>query len=577
MKDFPESDLSKPLHGVIVEKDIFVRMRDGVHVAVDVYRPDSPEKFPALYASSPYQKDLVYLPTVPTFHCRETNDIGWFVQRGYVYVHADARGTGKSVEGIWKFHGEEEQNDHYDLIEWIAQQPWCSRRVGMIGESYYGWSQWFAAAKQPPHLVTIIPFDASTDMYRDVVYHGGLLNLGFLTWWHFNLRANHLFDKPGPYDPNLMKWDMIYEVLRHPTFDEFWEERSVDLGKIRVPVYSIGMWQKVGLHLRGNLRGYEEIKVPKKLLVCYGEYVVDEMAIFNSLEMRLEMLRWYDHWLKDNDTGILKEPPIRLFVRGRNDGYRIENEWPLKRCQYTRFYLHAGPADAVDSLNDGILSKELPLSQEEFFSFDYPNPNWGGLMGIGTGIFAGGFLNPTATVLTFSSEPLKVPLEVIGPITLVLYASSTENDADFYVRLVDQEPDGVQQRGVLPPKGRILTRGWLKASHREKDPELTKSYRPYYTHKSPAPMNPGEIYQFEIEIWATSTIFKEGHRIRIDISNGDCPTFDAGGHHYGLKVGRDTIYYDKNHPSHLILPLIPAEEFIQAAVCHEQSRAQDKS
>jgi putative CocE/NonD family hydrolase len=354
-----------------------------------------------------------------------------------------------------------------------------------------------------------------------------------------------------------MKWDMIYEVLRHPTFDEFWEERSVDFEKIRVPVYSIGMWQKVGLHLRGNLRGFEELEVPKKLLVCYGEYVGDEMAIFNSLDMRLEMLRWYDHWLKDNDTGILEEPPVKLFIRGWDEGYRTEDEWPLKRCQYTKFYLHAGPAGAVDSLNDGGLSRELPVPEESSFEFEYPNPDWGGLMGIGTGKFVSGLLNPTATVLTFSSNPMEEPLEIIGPVTLVLYASSTEKDADFYVRLVDQEPDNLQQPGV-PPKGRILTRGWLKASHhREKDPDRTKDYRPYYTHKNPTPIEPGKIYKFEIELWPTSNIFREGHRIRIDLSNGDCPTFDAGGHHYGLKVGKDRIYYNRYHPSHLILPVVP--------------------
>jgi putative CocE/NonD family hydrolase len=346
--------------------------------------------------------------------------------------------------------------------------------------------------------------------------------------------------------------------LEHPTFDPFWEERSVDFGKIKVPVYSIGMWHKVGLHLRGNLRGFEELKVPKKLLVCYGEYVGEEMAIFESEEMKLEMLRWYDHWLKDNDTGILKESPVKLFVRGRDDAYRIEEEWPLKRCQYTKFYLHGHSADAVESLNDGSLSNEMPASEADSFEVEYPNPDWGGLMGIGTGKFVAGFLDPTATALTFASEPMKESLEIIGPMTLVLYASSTQEDIDFYVRLVDQEPDPIQQRRVLPPKGRMLTRGWLKASHGAKDPERTTSYRPYYTHKKPTPIEPGKIYRFEIEIWPTSNVFKKGHRIRIDLTNGDCPTFDAGGHHYGLKLGKDTIYFDKHHPSHLILPIIPS-------------------
>jgi len=383
--------------------------------------------------------------------------------------------------------------------------------------------------------------------------------MGFLTWWHFNLRANHLFDLPRPHDENFMRWDMVYEVLEHPTFDQFWEERSVDFSKIRVPVYSIGMWHKIGLHLRGNLRGFEELNVPKKLLVCFGDYVGEEMAIFNSEELRLDMLRWYDHWLKGNDTGMLKEPPVKLFVRGRDEKYRVEEEWPLKRANYTKFYLRGNSAGAVDSLNDGSLSNEMPSSETGSFQFEYPDPDWAGLMGIGAAKFVGGFLNPTATALTFTSAPMKEPLEIIGPITLVLYVSSDQNDADLFVRLIDQEPDDIQQRNVLPLKGRTLTRGWLKASHgAAKDPERTKEYRPYYSHKNPAPIEPNKIYRFEIEIWPTSNVFKKGHRIRIELSNGDCPTFDAGGHHYGLKLGKDTIYYDKNHPSHLILPVIPA-------------------
>ncbi len=555
-EDFPKDQLSQPKYDMKLEKDVYVRMRDGVRVAIDIYRPNAPGKFPVLYASSCYQKDLVYLPAVTTYHCRETNDIDWFVQRGYVYVNADVRGTGKS-EGIWKFHSDAEQNDHYDLVEWMAEQPWCSGRVGMIGESYFGWTQWFAAAKQPPHLATIVPFDAGADMYRDVVYHGGLVGMGFLTWWHFNLRANHILDLPGPHAPDLMEWDMVKESLQHPTYDRFWEERSADFGRIKVPVYSIGMWHKIGLHLRGNLRGFEELKVPKKLLVCYGEYVGDEMAIFNSLEMRLELLRWYDHWLKDNDTGIMKEEPVKLFVRGSDFGYRREKEWPLKRTRYTRFYLQPGPAGAIKSLNDGGLSETAPLAEASSFEFGYPDPEWSGWSGIGTAKFVNGLPDPAVRILTFCSEPLQEDLEVTGPISLVVYASSTEKDADIYVRLVDQEADARQASGV-PAKAKILTRGWLKASHREKDPARSKPGQPYYTHKHPTPIEPGKVYPYEIEVWPTANLFKKGHRIRLDLSNGDSPAFDFGGHHYGIKVGKDTIYHDKDHPSHLVLPVIPA-------------------
>jgi len=553
---FPKERLSQPQYEVRLEKDIYVTMRDGVKVCVDVYRPDAPGKFPALYASSPYQKDLVYLPAVSTYHMRETNDIEWFVRRGYIYVNADVRGTGKSVEGVWKYYSQEEKNDHYDLIEWMAVQSWCNGKVGMIGESYYGVTQWLAAKAQPPHLATVIPFDAGADKYREGVYHGGILSMGFVTWWHFNLRANHRLDLPGPHPPNIMSWDLVYEVLEHPTYDAFWEERAADFKKIRCPVYSIGIWHKVGLHLRGNLMAYEELDVPKKLLVCHGDVVGDEMAVFNSLELRLEMLRWYDHWLKGNDTGIMEEPPVRLFIRNSDYGYRDEYEWPLARARYATFYLHPGPTGAVDSLNDGGLSPDEPQQENSSFEFEYPNPEWGGWSGIGTARFEKGFPHPTKKILTFCSEPLTEDLEVTGPIILILYASSTENDMDIYMRLVDQLPDAQQQPDLLPPRGRILTRGWLKASHREKDTKLSKEYRPFYTHKNPSPIAPGEVYRFEIEVWPTSNIFKAGHRIRLDISNGDSPAFDFGGHHFGIKMGRDTVYHDKSRPSHIKLPVI---------------------
>ena len=394
-------------------------------------------------------------------------------------------------------------------------------------------------------------------MYRDVVYHGGLLGMGFLTWWHFNLRANHILDLPEPRRSDIMNYDLVYHVLKHPTYDDFWKERSVDFRKIRCPVYSIGVWHKVGMHLRGNIRGYEEIEVPKKLLVVHGDLVGDEMAIFNSLETRYEMLRWYDHWLKDNDTGIMEEPPVKLFIRNSGDGYRAERAWPLERTQYQKFYLKPGPAGAVISLNDGRMDLEHPEDKHSSFEVEYPNPEWSGWSGIGTAKFVNGLPDPVIKITTFSTDPLEEDVEVTGSIRLILYASSTETDMDIYVRLVDQFPDEVQQKGILPPRAKMLTKGWLKASHREKDPVLSQGTRPYYSHQNPAPIEPGRIYELEIEIWPTSNLFKKAHRIRLDISSGDSPAFDLGGHHFGLKVGKDTIYHEKDHPSHLILPVIP--------------------
>ena len=243
-------------------------------------------------------------------------------------------------------------------------------------------------------------------------------------------------------------------------------------------------------------------------------------------------------------------------MSGDRKKYRREKEWPLARTQYTPFYLRPGPSGAVESLNDGCLSLEPPREDEASFEYAYPDPDWTGFSGVGTAVMDQGILFPTRKILTFTTPPMEKDLEVIGNMVLVLYGSSSEADQEFCVRLSDQAPDSEQIPG-MPPKARILTRGWLKASHREKDEALSKSYRPYYRHDNPKPIEPGKIYKYEIEIWATSNCFRKGHRIRIDLANGDSNALDFGGHYYGLKVGRDTIHFDKEHPSRLILPVIP--------------------
>ena len=597
---FPAGRLSKPQYKMVVDRDVFVTMRDGVRVACDVFRPDVPGEFPALYATSGYQKDLEYLPQWPVFHFRETNDIEWFVSRGYVYVHHDVRGTGKSVEGEFRLFSQEEQNDHYDMVEWIGEQPWCTGKVGMIGESYLAWVQWFTAAMQPPHLACIAPFDAGADMYRDVAFHGGIMALGFpANWWTAEIRANYRLGKYGPAD-DVGLWDLPWNVMHHPTCDDFWKVRNPDFAKIAVPVYSIGILHKVGIHLRGNIRGYETVTTPKKLLLCHGDFEGDEMAIFNSREMQLLHLRWYDHWLKGNDTGLMEEDPVTVFVRNR-EIYRPEKAWPLPRTQYKNLYLAAGPSGGVESLNDGLLTWEPPTTAYEpappapapgapgsgpagtmgrrraawapedvmaagptkatvtgsSTSYDYPDPDWSHFSGLGTAVMEDGVPNPVRKILTFATEPLEEDLEVIGNIVLNLWASSDQTDTDFFVRLTDQFPDAAQVPG-MPPRALMLTRGWLKASHAAtKDEAKSLPYRPYYRHDKPEPLEPGKVYKFEIEVWATSCFFPKGHRVRVDLACYDSNAFDFGGHYYGLKMGRDTVYHDRDHPSCIVLPVIP--------------------
>lgn len=560
--DFPTDRLSQPQYGTIVEHDLMMTMRDGTQIACNVYRPDAAGPFPALHAADSYQKDLVDLPQLPIFHMRETNDIDYFVSRGYVYVHSDSRGTGHSPEGQWDLFGEDMQNDLYDMTEWIAAQEWCDGSVGMIGESQLAWSQWFCAVQQPPSLKCILPWDAGADMYRDVAWHGGLMAFGFPTMWHaWEIRGHYRLGVPDRdpgttrANPEMGRWDLVWNVINHPTYDEFWQVRNPDFARVQVPVFVVGALHKVGLHLRGVVRGFEELKTPKRMLLVHGDADGDEMAIYNSPEMRRLMLRWYDHWLKGNDTGMLDEDPVTVFVRGA-DQYRTTSDWPLPHTDYRSLYFNSAHSGAVESLNDGSLTWEPPTATDDSFSYSYPDPDWTHFSGAGTAVMDRGVPFGQRRIPTFTSAPLDEDLQIAGNIVLVLYASTDQKNTDFLVRLVDQFPDDEQVAGT-PPNGIILTRGWLKASHAAtRSEELSRPDRPYYRHDDPQPVEPGKVYKYEIEIWPTSNLFRRGHRIRIDVACGDSPALDFGGHYYGIKVGRDTYYHDAEHPSHVILPVV---------------------
>ncbi|HZU06908.1 MAG TPA: CocE/NonD family hydrolase [Chloroflexota bacterium] len=555
---YPPAELDEPSPFLRLGEDIVVehctvRARDGVSLAVDVYRPAQGGPWPALYAVAPYRKNLVYLPPWPAFRTRETGDIAWWVRRGYAYVLADTRGSGESREGVWRLFDTAEQHDLYDTIEWIAQQDWCTGRVGMIGESYYAMVQWLAAAQNPPHLACIAPFDACADLYRDFVYHGGIFSMEFLGHWSSKVRARTLLDAPGPHPENVMAWDMIGAFLRHPLYDAFWEERSAaaKLHQVRVPTYSIGNWQMVGLHLRGNLLGYELVRGPKKLTIYSGSGLRGPQALFASKELHLELLRWYDYWLKGIDTGIMDEPPVRYMVRP-SGAWRTLPDWPPRDVEYTPLYLAPGKAGAVESLNDGCLSWEAPPAGAPPTSYTYPHPEWGGWPGPGTAVLRpDGTLDGVAKIVTFTTPPLEQDVEILGPIVLRLWAASDQTDTDFYVKLADQAPPGEQGS---PPGG--ITRGWLRASHRALDPARSTPYRPFHSHTERQPLVPGQVYEFAIEVWPTSWVFKRGHRIRLEIAPGDSPVLDAPfGHDYGVKMGTDTIYHDRARPSHLLLPI----------------------
>lgn len=605
---------SQPLYTPGVKKDQLVIMRDAARMAVDVYRPYADGRFPALLAVSPYGKDLVSLPAVPAFPFRECGPIEWYVERGYAFVHADSRGTGKS-EGHFRPLGMSAQDDLYDLVEWVADQPWCNGKVGMIGAGAYGMNQWLAAAQNPPRLACIAPCDALVDPYRDLCYHGGIVSL-FNSLWDFDVRARRMLDYPdrrlksiskraeglgrriataprgslkaagiqallragrllaATLKPARMNENWLAAVLDNPVDGPFYWVSAAYLRfkLVTTPFFSIGSFASIGHHLRGNLLAFEEISAPKKLLV-HGTRISDTrlydtpdvlphtQAVFSRPEFHEELLRWYDYWLKGLDTGIMEEPAVRYWVGAKHE-FRTGDAWPPREVRYQPLYLSRGPGAGVRSLNDGGLRFSPPTEVEPPTSIQYPDPRWSGDQGLGTAVpTASGIPDRVRRILTFTSPPLQADLEIAGPIALRLYASSNQEDTDFCVRLCDQPALEAGQRHLLESldlslPAPVVSRGWLKASHRALDAERSRPGRPWHSHQHPEPLERDRVYAFDIEVWPAAWLFRRGHSIRLEIAPGDSPFFDSPfSHRYGIKVGTDRVFHDLSHPSHVLLPV----------------------
>jgi len=537
------------------ERDVYVTMRDGVQIALRIYRPDAPGRFPALFAVSPYQYDTDDLPHSALFLWHEVGPVEWYVrEQGYAYVHADVRGTGHSG-GEFAMLSKDEQQDLYELVEWIGRQEWSNGNVGGTGQSYYAWSQWFMGIANPPSLKCIAPYDGCTDVYRDAAYHGGIYS-EFLVWWYNMVRANTLHRAAGRPTGRPMFRDLTAELIGHQTNDEWWKERSAleRIPEIKVPIFSIGHWGKQGLHLRGNILGYEAATAPKKLLVTGYRDVFEVHAAFDDVEFhKRELLPFYDRYLKDKKTNYENLPPVRVHVRGR-DTLRDYPDWPPADSEMRAFHLGAGPSKSVTSLNDGALAAR-PSKAPASTRFRYPDPQWK----LGIAAMGPHGPDPIRRVLTFTTAPLAEALEVIGQVVLELHVASTNTDTDFFVRIADQSPQTPADRAEgRQPASVMVSKGWLRASHREKDAAKSTPHRPVYTHANPQPIEPGRIYKYEIELMPCAYLFKAGHRIRLEIVNGDTALTETPFfvHQYNwYKVGTDTIHHDAAHPSRLLLPV----------------------
>lgn len=552
---------------VIVELNVMTPMRDNVHLATDVFRPAKPGRYPIILTRDPYDNGSD----------KESLEEGkrW-ASRGYVFLHQDVRGRYDS-EGTLDIY-ESEINDGYDTQMWAERQSWSNGKIGMLGGSYLASVQWLSAPLGAPSLKALAPRMSPFNYYQDVAYPGGAFSLGSRLWWAGLLgnRTNQVpprdwdriirqlplatvdRDAMGQDLPTLRNW------MAHPSYDEYWKRFDAEktVGKIALPVYNIAGWYDV--FLRGNLKSYElmrksaatpEARAAQKLIIGPWPHTEFPTAKLGDLDFGPDSIvefdkihvRWMDYWLKGERNGLMDEAPVRLFVMGENK-WRSEQEWPLARTRYTNYYF-GSRGSANGSAGNGLLDSRVPSSSAavDRYVYDPNNPvptNGGNLMfkPLQAGPFDQSAIEQRKDVLIFTTPPLDRDVEVSGPLTVTLYASSSAKDTDFTAKLTDVHPDG---------KSYNLADGVIRARYRD-------------SFEKPELMVPGQVYKFEISLWSTSNLFKKGHRIRVAVSSSNFPRFDRNPNTGGtfaqdkaVVTASQTIYHSKKYPSHITLPVIP--------------------
>jgi len=555
---------------VIVERGVPAKMRDGVVLRADIYRPKAEGKFPVLLTRTPYDK-------------RGSMDFGPLgAARGYVVVVQDTRGRFTS-EGDW-YPFKYESQDGYDTVEWAAALPYSNGKVGMFGGSYVGATQMLTAIAAPPHLAGILPVVTASNYHENWTYQGGAFEQWFDQSWTTGLAENTL-DRRMAKDSYATRWDMklpltdyplldlgtpagladyYLDWLAHPLYEDYWKPWSIEdhFAQIQVPALHVAAWYD--LFQDGSFRNYMGIKAHggtdaarngQRLLVIVGGHagngpVIGEVDFGKDSVMDDASLtfRWYDYLLKGVENGMGSEKPVKLFVMG-NNAWREEDGWPLARAQNTRYYLHSqGNANTLSG--NGILAETAPaVEPADKYTYDPadPVPTRGGpLCCDGTHEPPGAFdqrpVENREDVLVYTTPAFKQDTEVTGPITLEIYVSSSAVDTDFTGKVVDVSPQGF---------ARNLTEGILRARYRS---SMEKAEL----------MNPGEVYKLTLNLWSTSNVFLAGHKLRLEVSSSNFPRFDRNlntgedqGHSARMVKATNAVYHDGKHPSALIVPVVP--------------------
>ena len=567
-----------PRNDILLENHVPIRMRDGVTLYADVYRPVGEGKFPVIVSRTPYSTERF-----PTAYDAAV----YFAQRGYVYVFQDIRGRHES-EGRWEPFFDDEK-DGVDTIAWAAAQPWSTGKVAMQGGSYLGQNQWRAAQAGAPALVTIFPMVASTSLYHDWITLNGGWRLSFNFGWGPVRQESRIMQNPGPHTlPGLhaihyddVQWHLPLNTMQklvgrharfyddwiaHPDYDAYWKPLNSEelFEKITVPVHTFGGW--FDIFSQGTLHGFVGMShkggsdAARRLShIVIGPWGHGPSQKYGALDFGPEanvdplplQLRWYDYFLKGIDNGLANEPPVKLFVMGRNE-WVYEREYPLARTEYKPLYF-ASAGQANGSRGDGRLSWDKPTGASKADQYRYdpddPVPSLGGNNCCGTPTPAGPMdQRPNEgrrDVLLYTSDYLTEEVEATGPVKVVLFASSDAVDTDFVAKLVDVYPDGSSYN---------MAEGILRARYRD---GVSK----------PALLTPGQVYRMEIDLVGTSVAFRQGHRIRVHVTSSHFPQFDRNpntGAPFGtsdkVRVAQQTVYHDAGRASHILLPVIPARQ-----------------
>ncbi|MEY2803524.1 MAG: hypothetical protein RL657_860 [Pseudomonadota bacterium] len=568
--------------GMIIEWDVPIRMSDGVTMRADVFRPPQPGQYPVILTYGPYAKGLPFQVGYKTawhrmvtaypevaqgtsnkYQSWELVDPEKWVPDGYVCLRVDSRGAGNS-EGFLDVWCAQEARDQYECIEWAAVQPWSNGKVGLNGISYYAMNQWQTAALQPPHLAAMCAWEGASDYYRELCRHGGILSDFFGGWYLRQVKSvQYGVGERAEKNPNngrsvagditltdeelaQRRASSDISIQNREMLDEDYVSRIPDLSKIKAPVLSAGNWGGVGLHPRGNFEGFLRAGSAQKWLEVHGDTHFSHF--YSNYGLALQK-KFFGYFLKGEQNGWDQAPKVQLNIRHPGEKFvlRAENEWPLARTQWTRFYLHP----------EGMKLDPAENTTETTLSY-----------------------HTRSDGLAFSTGPLQHEMEITGPLAARLRLSSDTRDADVFlaVRVFDPQGKEVSFIGSNDPRTPVAL-GWLRASHRKTDPARSLPYRPWHTHDEKQWLVPGQAVDLDVEIWPTSIVIPKGYTLVFNVRGKDYrydevgvvlpfdtqPMYGVGPFSHENPVDRppavfhttNHLHFGKGHQPYVLLPVIP--------------------